>query len=448
MGGLALLARELGHQVTGSDTATYPPMSCMLSDAGIESFEGYDPEHLVPEPDLVLVGNSLSRGNPAVEAMLERRLTYVSGPAWLAQNVLPRRTVLAVAGTHGKTTTSAMLAHILHTLGPRPGFLIGGLPSGFTTSAELGESEFFVIEADEYDTAFFDKRSKFVHYRPDVAVLNNLEFDHADIFNSIEDIERQFHHLVRTVPPDGRLIVNGEDKLLSRVLAMGCWTKAEFWNNANPAADDWGAEPDNPDCSTFRVFRHNSNAGTVTWNLFGQHNLSNGVAAIAAAAAVGISPADACKALASFKLPSRRLELVSHRIDGTHLYDDFAHHPSAVSATLKALRQHGDRGRLIAVIDPRSNTMKLGTHASELGDAIQNADLTIVLKHNGLRWDPATLAPPGKHTKLHVLDSVPEILETLKAQISPGDTVVLMSNGSFDGLRSRLSNWMTASECG
>ena len=409
MGGLALLARELGHQVTGSDTATYPPMSCMLSDAGIESFEGYDPEHLVPEPDLVLVGNSLSRGNPAVEAMLERRLTYDSGPAWLAQNVLPRRTVLAVAGTHGKTTTSAMLAHILHTLGPRPGFLIGGLPSGFTTSAELGESEFFVIEADEYDTAFFDKRSKFVHYRPDVAVLNNLEFDHADIFNSIEDIERQFHHLVRTVPPDGRLIVNGEDKLLSRVLAMGCWTKAEFWNNANPAADDWGAEPDNPDCSTFRVFRHNSNAGTVTWNLFGQHNL---------------------------------------RIDGPHLYDAFAHHQSAVSATLTALRQHGDRGRLIAVIDPRSNTMKLGTHASELGDAIQNADLTIVLKHNGLRWDPATLAPPGKHTKLHVLDSVPEILETLKAQISPGDTVVLMSNGSFDGLRSRLSNWMTASECG
>ncbi len=448
MGGLALLARELGHEVTGSDTGTYPPMSSMLSDAGIEPFEGYDPEHLVPEPDLVLVGNSLSRGNPAIEAMLERRLVYTSGPAWLAQNVLQPRTVLAVAGTHGKTTTSAMLAHILYTCGPTPGFLIGGLPGGFPTSAQLGDSKYFVIEADEYDTAFFDKRSKFVHYHPDVAILTNLEFDHADIFNSIDDIERQFHHLVRTVPPDGRLIVNGEDKQLRRVLTMGCWTDVAFWNTANPAADDWWAEPDNPTCSTFRVFRHGSDPGTVAWDLFGWHNLSNGVAAIAAAAAVGVPAADACEALASFKLPGRRLELVNHRIDGTCLYDDFAHHPSAIAATLKALRQHTGEGRLIAVIDPRSNTMKLGIHARELGRAIRDADMTIVFKHDGLHWDPAALAPSGEHTKLHVLESTSEILKILKVQIIPGDTVVLMSNGSFDGLGSELSDWMTASECG
>ncbi len=447
MGGLALLARELGHQVTGSDTGAYPPMSDMLSNAGIEAFEGYHPEHLVPETDLVLVGNSLSRGNAAVEAMLERRLAYTSGPAWLAQTVLSQRKVLAVAGTHGKTTTSAMLAHILGACGPAPGFLIGGLPGTFKTSAQLGDSDLFVIEADEYDTAFFDKRSKFIHYHPDIAVLTNLEFDHADIFNSIEDIERQFHHLIRTVPPDGRLIVNGDDKRLGHVLSMGYWTPVEFWNTQRPAVDDWQVANDNPDSSRFTVSRQGSNAGTVAWDLIGRHNLSNGVAAVAAAVATGTPVADACEALASFKLPGRRLELVSHRIDGTRLFDDFAHHPSAITATLKALRQQTSKGRLIAVIDPRSNTMKLGIHVTELSNAILDADITIVFKHNGLHWDPATLAPPDNSTKLHVLESASEILSELKAQVRPGDTVVLMSNGSFDGLRTGLSSWMDASGC-
>ncbi|MEE3288505.1 MAG: UDP-N-acetylmuramate:L-alanyl-gamma-D-glutamyl-meso-diaminopimelate ligase, partial [Pseudomonadota bacterium] len=365
----------------------------------------------------------------------------------LKDEFLRERRNLVVTGTHGKTTTASMLAHLLQSCGIDPGYMIGGIARDLGQGCRFSDSEFFVLEGDEYDTAFFDKRSKFIHYHPDIAVLTNLEFDHADIFNSIEDIERQFHHLIRTVPPDGRLIVNGDDSRLVQVLSMGCWTPVEFWNTQCPADDDWQVETDNPGSSRFTVSRRGSNAGTVVWNLFGLHNLSNGVAAVAAAAATGIPVTDACEALASFKLPGRRLELVSHRIDGTRLFDDFAHHPSAIAATLKALRQQTSKGRLIAVIDPRSNTMKLGIHLTELSNAIRDADITIVFKHNGLHWDPAMLAPPEKDTKLHVLESALEILNELKKQVRPGDTVVLMSNGSFDGVRTGFSSWMGASGC-
>ncbi len=439
MGGLALLARNMGHKVSGSDTNPYPPMSTLLAEHNIEVSPGYQTTHLSPRPDLVVVGNALSRGNEEVEAMLEKRLPYTSGPEWLYANILKKRKVVAVAGTHGKTTTSAMLAHILDQYGLAPGFLIGGVPGNFDVSARPGRGDVFVVEADEYDTAFFDKRSKFVHYHPDVAVLNNLEFDHADIFNSIEDIERQFHHLIRMVPPNGLVITNGDDPGLKRTLSAGYWTPIERFSCDTQSNCEWHLAHDGGH-EQFKVMYRGKEHGTVNWHLIGAHNQANALAAIAAAHTLGVPGAAACAALASFKLPERRLELVIQTPDGVQLYDDFAHHPTAIRVTLDALRTRAGPNRLIAIIEPRSNTMKQGHPLSALGHAIKAADIAVILRAPHLGWDPGSLAPHVGHTRLQVCDEVSDITETVMDQILPNDTIVTMSNGSFDGLRTQLLN--------
>ena len=439
MGGLALLARNMGHQVSGSDSNTYPPMSTLLAEHNVEVSTGYRATHLSPRPDLVVVGNALSRGNEEVEAMLEKRLPYTSGPEWLYANILKKRKVVAVAGTHGKTTTSAMLAHILDQCGLAPGFLIGGVPGNFGVSARHGSGDIFVVEADEYDTAFFDKRSKFVHYHPDVAVFNNLEFDHADIFNSIEDIEKQFHHLIRMVPPDGLLITNGDDPGLEHTLSAGYWTPIERFSCDTQSNCEWHLVHDGRH-EQFRIMYRGEEHGTVNWRLIGTHNQTNALAAIAAANALGVSGASACATLTSFKLPERRLELVIQTPDGVQLYDDFAHHPTAIRVTLDALRVRAGRNRLIAIIEPRSNTMKQGHPLATLCHAIKAADIAIILRAAHLGWDPGSLAPHVEHTTLQVCDEVSDITETVMDQILPKDTIVTMSNGSFGGLRTQLLN--------
>jgi len=362
MGGIAALARELGHEVEGSDANVYPPMSTQLEQLGIALQSGYSAEHLQPAPDLVVVGNALSRGNAAIEQVLNEALPYVSGPQWLGDTLLAKRRVLAVAGTHGKTTTTAMLAWILQSCGRQPGFLVGGVPENFGVSARLGEGEDFVIEADEYDTAFFDKRSKFVHYHAHVAILNNLEYDHADIFPDVAAIQRQFHHLVRTVPGRGRLVVNAEDARLAEVLAMGAWTPVTTFGID---AGDWRARLLAADGSQFAVSHQGHELGAVQWALRGRHNAMNALAAIAAAAAVGVPAADASAALADFRSAKRRLEVVGEA-QGVRGYDDFAHHPTAIATTLAGLRAKVGKARILVGMEPRSNSMRLGAHASEL----------------------------------------------------------------------------------
>jgi UDP-N-acetylmuramate: L-alanyl-gamma-D-glutamyl-meso-diaminopimelate ligase len=434
MGGIALIARALGHQVSGSDANVYPPMSTQLEAAGIRLMEGYAPGHLDPPPDQVVVGNAMSRGNPAIEYMLERGMPYTSGPQWLAENVLQGRWVLAVAGTHGKTSTSSILAWILEYAGLEPGFLIGGVPENFGVSARAGDTPFFVVEADEYDTAFFDKRSKFVHYRPRTLVMNNLEFDHADIFDDLEAIKRQFHQLVRTVPGNGLIISPLNDGNLHDVLDMGCWTPLEYVDLDFEAS--WRAVNGLPDGSAFDVVCDSENVGRVEWSLTGQHNVGNALAALAAARHAGVPPPIGVAALAEFRNVKRRMELRGE-VRGVRVYDDFAHHPTAISTTLDGLRQHVGEQRILAVLEPRSNTMRMGVHAALLADSLGLADEVWVYAPDSLGWDAvAVLRSLG--ARLHVHDSTQAIIDEVSGAAVPGDQVLVMSNGGFEGIHQRL----------
>ncbi|WP_120996902.1 UDP-N-acetylmuramate:L-alanyl-gamma-D-glutamyl-meso-diaminopimelate ligase [Stutzerimonas urumqiensis] len=433
MGSLAVLAKALGHEVTGSDANVYPPMSTQLEEQGITLMQGYDARHLIPEPDLVIIGNALSRGNPAVEHVLDRGLRYVSGPQWLADEVLQGRWVLAAAGTHGKTTTSSMLAWVLEDAGMMPGFLIGGVPQNFGVSARLGGSPFFVVEADEYDSAFFDKRSKFVHYRPRTAILNNLEFDHADIFPDLAAIERQFHHLVRTVPSEGLIIHPRAEAALERVIGMGCWTPVQTTGDGG----DWQARLLAEDGSCFEVLFQGELQGIVTWGLTGRHNVANALATLAAARHVGILPSQATNALCGFKSVKRRMEKVAE-IGGVTLFDDFAHHPTAIATTLEGLRKRVGSAPIIAVIEPRSNSMKLGAHRDGLAESVALADQAIWYAPANLGWDlAATVA--GSLVATTVCDSLEAIIAKVKADAVPGTQVVIMSNGGFGGLHTKLA---------
>ena len=433
MGSLAVLAKELGHRVTGSDANVYPPMSTQLEAQGIELMQGYAPEHMQPAPDLVVIGNALSRGNPAVEYVLNKGLPYVSGPQWLADHVLQGRWVLAVAGTHGKTTTSSMLAWVLEHAGMSPGFLIGGVPQNFGISARLGGTPFFVVEADEYDSAFFDKRSKFVHYRPRTAVLNNLEFDHADIFPDLAAIERQFHHLVRTVPGEGLIIYPQAEEALQRVIGMGCWTPVQ----TTGAGGQWQARLLSEDGSHFVVLFDGVEQGEVRWSLTGQHSVANALVTLAAARHVGVVPALGIAALSQFHSVKRRMEKVAE-VRGITLYDDFAHHPTAIATTLDGLRKSVGNAQVIAVIEPRSNSMKLGAHRQGLPDSVVQADRVFWYAPANLGWDlAATVA--GSPVPTEVCDSLEAIIAGVKAHAAPGTQVVIMSNGGFGGLHGKLA---------
>ena len=434
MGGLAALARELGHAVEGCDQDIYPPMSTQLEALGIALRRGYLAEHLRPAPDRVLVGNALSRGNPAVEYLLDAGLDYVSGPQWLGEAVLRGRSPLAVAGTHGKTTTTSLLAWILEHAGRAPGFLVGGVPENFGVSARLGRGAEFVVEADEYDTAFFDKRSKFVHYRPQVAVLNNLEYDHADIFPDVAAIQRQFHHLVRIVPARGRLVVNAEDARLAEVLAMGCWTPVERF--AIDADAEWRARLLRADGSAFELRHRGERVGTAEWELVGRHSVMNALAAIAAAAAVGVAPATALAALPTFRSARRRLECVG-RPRGIVVYDDFAHHPTAIATTLAGLRARVGAGRILVGLEPRSTSMRQGAHADELAPSLRDADAVVFLQRPDLPWDAArvTAALGGRG---ETAPDVETLVTRLAALARPGDQVVFMSNGGFENAPRRF----------
>lgn len=433
MGSLAVLAKELGHRVTGSDANVYPPMSTQLQAQGIELMQGYDPAHLEPAPDLVVVGNALSRGNPAVEYVLNKGLPYVSGPQWLADHVLQGRWVLAAAGTHGKTTTSSMLAWVLEHAGMSPGFLIGGVPQNFGVSARLGGTPFFVVEADEYDSAFFDKRSKFVHYHPRTAILNNLEFDHADIFPDLAAIERQFHHLVRTIPGEGLVIHPTSETALKRVIDMGCWTPVQ----TTGAGGQWQAHLLSEDGSHFEVLFDGQVQGTVFWELTGQHNVANALACLAAARHVGVVPEMGCAGLSSFKSVKRRMEKVAE-VNGVIIYDDFAHHPTAIATTLDGLRKRVGAAKVIAVVEPRSNSMKLGAHRDGLPESVVQADNVFWYAPPNLGWDlAATVASSAVPTQ--VCDSLEAIIEGVKAIATPGTQVVVMSNGGFGGLHGKLA---------
>jgi len=436
MGGIALLARALGYRVTGSDAGVYPPMSTQLRAAGIELREGYHPEHLNPRPDCVVVGNAMTRGNPLVEYLLNSGLPYTSGPQWLAEHVLRDRWVLAVAGTHGKTTTSSMLAWILEQAGMAPGFLIGGVPANFGVSARSGTSDFFVVEADEYDTAFFDKRSKFVHYRPRTLIINNLEFDHADIFDDLAAIQRQFHHLVRCVPGEGRIVIRHGVAAIDATLAMGCWTPVTSFGIGDQCGADWRAQLLAEDGSAFRLQPDSGAAVDVQWSQCGDHNVENAAAAIAAARHVGVTPAVAAAALVDFGGVRRRLELLGSPGD-IAVYDDFAHHPTAIATTLKGLRARGARGRLIALIEPRSNTMRMGEHREQLAAATADADVVHWFQPAGLDWslEGVVAGSPGE-SRLHT--DIDELVATVAEDARRGDQVVIMSNGSFGGIHQKL----------
>lgn len=433
MGGLALLARAAGHRVTGCDANVYPPMSTQLEEQGIDLIEGYAAEQLAMtgfEPDLFVIGNAVSRGNPLLEAILDRGLPYVSGPQWLAEHILAGRWVLAVAGTHGKTTTTAMLAWMLEDAGLQPGFLIGGVAENFGISARLGESPFFVIEADEYDTAFCDKRSKFVHYRPRTAILNNLEFDHADIFADLAAIETQFHHLVRTVPAKGRLIVNGREASLARVLERGCWSEQESFNDAGQWSVACGAS------EAEAVFSlAGEELGRAELPMAGSHNRENALAALAAARHVGVPPAQAIDSLRRFRGIKRRLELRGC-VRGVRVYDDFAHHPTAIALTVGGLRRREPNGRILAVLEPRSNTMKLGVMKAQLPTSLAEAD-EVFCYANNLGWDvAAALEPLG--ARAHCDDELDRLVAAVVATATAGDHILVMSNGGFGGVHQKL----------
>ncbi|SUP93645.1 UDP-N-acetylmuramate:L-alanyl-gamma-D-glutamyl-meso-diaminopimelate ligase [Yersinia pseudotuberculosis] len=428
-----MLARSLGHEVTGADANVYPPMSTLLENQGIDLIQGYDPAQLNPIPDLVIIGNAMTRGNPCVEAVLEQGIPYVSGPQWLHDHVLPERWVLAVAGTHGKTTTAGMLAWILEACGYEPGFVIGGVPGNFDVSARLGNSPFFVIEADEYDCAFFDKRSKFVHYSPRTLIMNNLEFDHADIFDDIKAIQKQFHHLVRLVPGKGKIILPDNDNHLKQVMAMGCWSEQELVGETG----SWFARKVSTDASVYEVLLDNNVVGEVNWSLVGEHNMHNGLMAIAAARHVGVLPADACRALGDFINASRRLELRGEA-HGVTVYDDFAHHPTAILATLAALRSKvGGTARILAVLEPRSNTMKLGLCKNELAPSLGRADEVFLFQPQHIPWQVVEVAEACIQPAYWSAD-IDQLVDMIVKTAQPGDHILVMSNGGFGGIHDKL----------
>ena len=430
MGGIAAIARESGHKVTGCDANVYPPMSTQLEALGIDLIEGFDSTQISLVPDLFVIGNVVSRGNALMEEILNRGLPYASGPAWLAEHVLTGRWVLSVAGTHGKTTTASMLAWILDYAKLQPGFLIGGIPQDFNLSARLGGNKFFVIEADEYDTAFFDKRSKFVHYHSRTAILNNLEYDHADIFPDLAAIETQFHHLVRTLPGNGLIISNGADKNLERVLAKGEWTPIERFGDSQ----HWRGSPANADGS-FEVICDNQSQGILKWSQLGEHNRQNALAAIAAARHAGIAPATSIEALGRFKGVKRRME-IRGVVKGITIYDDFAHHPTAIQTTIAGLRKQVGKARILAVLEPRSNTMKQGVWRDRLAASLSDADLVFCYTAN-LGWDAAAaLAPLGE--KLSTSDQLPTLIDSITHTANPGDHMLVMSNGGFGGIHDNL----------
>jgi UDP-N-acetylmuramate: L-alanyl-gamma-D-glutamyl-meso-diaminopimelate ligase len=437
MGGVAALARAAGFTVTGSDRNVYPPMSTQLEALGITLTEGFEAAQLTPAPDVVVVGNVMTRGQPVIEALLESRLPYLSGPEWLSREVLLERWVLAVAGTHGKTTTAALLAWILEHAGLNPGFLIGGVPANFGQSARLGGGPLFVIEADEYDTAFFDKRAKFVHYRPRTVVLNNLEYDHADIYPDVAAIQRQFHHLLRIVPGSGRIVWNAADARLRETLAMGCWTPLEGFA-AHPAAEAlWSARPlDAGDFSRFEVLLGGVALGTLEWSLIGAHNMENALAAIAAARHAGVEPARSLAALQAFQGVARRMQLRGE-VGGVRVYDDFAHHPTAIATTLDGLRRRSGAARIVAVLEPRSHTMRMGVHQHTLAPALAAADQVWLYTPPDLGWDTAAvLAALGG--RAHASADVDALARELAQHARAGDQVLIMSNGGFGGLHEKL----------
>lgn len=440
MGSLAILARQLGFKVTGCDQQVYPPMSTQLESAGIELIEGFDPQQIHLNPDVFIIGNIVARGNPLMEAILNRGLNYVSGPEWLAREVLHKRWTIGVSGTHGKTTTTSLIAHILTQAGLKPGFLIGGVPQNFSASADLGDSIFFVIEADEYDCAFFDKRSKFVHYRPRTLIINNLEFDHADIFPDLAAIQRQFHHLVRTVPGEGLIIRPAADENIQQMLAQGCWTKQQTIavnESANKSATaNFCAHLHQADGRQFSIMQNEKELAQVNWTMSGRHNVSNALAAIIAAHHAGVPISEAAQALSEFKGVKRRMEMIAQG-KGITLYDDFAHHPTAITATLAGLKaQLQAAERILCVIEPRSNTMKLGVHKDQLNHCTKHADKVFWYQPPGIDWDFTYLHQTGSS---FVLSGIEDIVQAVAQEARAGDHIVVMSNGGFGGIHQKLA---------
>lgn len=453
MGGVALLAREAGVEVSGSDENVYPPMSTLLESQGVEILKGFKTKHLDENfdesTDKIVVGNVMTRGKPVVEYMLNRNLPYTSGPQWLYENILKDRWVLAVSGTHGKTTTASILVWILEYAGLKPGFLIGGVPENFGVSARLGDAPFFVVEADEYDTAFFDKRSKFVHYHPRTLLMNNLEYDHADIFPDLGAIKTQFHHLMRMVPSNGLVISNQEESNLDDVIEMGCWTPIESFNASEKKSQKpnkgWSANYINPDGSEFEVLLAGEKQGTVKWDLLGKHNVSNALAAIAGARHAGVPVEHAINALAEFKGIKRRMELRGE-VNGTRVYDDFAHHPTAIETTLKGLRENigssssnNSKSKIIAILEPRSNTMRLGTHKKALADSLQGADQVYLFQPEGLDWDMSDVIE-SLGDKATISSNIDELVMEASMSTNAGDHLLVMSNGGFGGIHEKLLN--------
>ncbi|WP_300174698.1 UDP-N-acetylmuramate:L-alanyl-gamma-D-glutamyl-meso-diaminopimelate ligase [uncultured Aliivibrio sp.] len=432
MGGAATLARQLGHKVTGCDANVYPPMSTLLESQGIEIIEGFDPSQLDPAPDLVVIGNAMSRGNPCVEYVLDKNLKYTSGPQWLQEFLLQDRWVMAVAGTHGKTTTASMLAWVLEECGYKPGFLVGGVLGNFGESARLGESMFFVVEADEYDSAFFDKRSKFVHYRPRTLVLNNLEFDHADIFDDLAAIQRQFHHLIRTVPSTGRIFAPKQDKPLEQVLDQGCWSELEFTGEDG----QWKAVKLEKDGSQFEIYFNGDKVGQVNWDLVGDHNVSNALMVIASARHVGVTPDLACDALGKFINTKRRLEFKGE-VNGVTVYDDFAHHPTAIELTVGGLRNKVGDKRIIAVLEPRSSTMKLGVHKDTLAASLHAADIVYLYQPDNISWSVDEVAEQCSQPA-YTHNNIDAFVDMIVAEAKPSDQILVMSNGGFEGIHGKL----------
>lgn len=441
MGGAAVLARQLGHKVTGSDANVYPPMSTLLESQGIEIIEGFDPSQLKSNPDLVVIGNAMSRGNPCVEYVLDHNLKYTSGPQWLKEFLLHDRWVLAVSGTHGKTTTASMLSWILEDCGYEPGFLVGGVLGNFGVSARLGKSMFFVVEADEYDSAFFDKRSKFIHYHPRTLVMNNLEFDHADIFDDLEAIKKQFHHLVRTIPSNGRIFSPKSELALQDVLERGCWSEQELIGDESC---DWKTEKIKKDGSEFNVFFRSELVGTVKWDLVGDHNVSNALMAVAAARHVGVTADLACESLASFINTKRRLELKGE-VAGVTVYDDFAHHPTAIELTLDGLRNKVGKQKIIAVLEPRSATMKMGIHKETLATSLSKADSVYLYQPNNLKWSVEDIA---KHCAqpTFVSDNIDVFVAEILQEAAEGDQILVMSNGGFEDIHDRLLSGLASAK--
>ncbi len=433
MGGIAQIARQMGHKVTGCDANVYPPMSVQLQQQGIEIIQGYDPQQLQTCPDLIVVGNAMKRGNPCVEYMLNHRLPYTSGPGWLEDFVLTKKKVLGVAGTHGKTTTATMLTWVLECAGLNPSFLIGGVPASFDTSARITESEYFVIEADEYDCAFFDKRSKFVHYHPWLQILNNLEYDHADIFANVGEIEKQFHHLVRTIPSEGWVICADGDEHLQNVINMGNWSNLEYEDGVNGI---FRAKLLSADGSSFEVEKSGQVVAKVSWQAMGLHNVHNALMVMASAEKIGISPQDCARALNSFVMPKRRMELKGE-VNNIKVYDDFAHHPTAIKTTVAGLRARVGQDRIIAILEPRSNTMKLGVHKQLIGKSLEDADLAFVYAPDSISWDASVIAQSAP-IPVTIEENFEQLVKDIILQSRPGDHLLVMSNGGFGGIHQKL----------